>query len=139
MGLRAAGGLGVAASIHVCVSSTYAVLLRASRSSHTVALKPSWQPSVVLRRWALLLLAGGESSAWSQWLEALLKHAIQASPLEFSSLWACCVRFAVHSLSESRSPALARLLESISDPVPAGEPHSVLGFPILKCLGHQLQ
>ena len=77
----------------------------------------------------MLLLAGGESSAWSQWLEALLKHAIQASPLEFSSLWACCVRFAVHSLSESRSPALARLLESISKAVPAGKHQLMPSFP----------
>ena len=94
---------------------------------------------MILYRWALVLLAGGESSAWSQWLEALLKHAIQASPLEFSSLWACCVRYAVHSLSESRSPALARLLESMSDSVPAGEHHPVLSLPILQCLGHQVQ
>ena len=46
---------------------------------------------------------------------------MQAAPLEFSSLWACCVRFAVHSLSESGSDALGSLLDSISAPIGNGE------------------
>ena len=51
----------------------------------------------------------------------LLQQAVQAAPLEFSSLWACCVRFAVHSLSESGSDALGSLLDSISAPIGNGE------------------
>ncbi len=65
--------------------------------------------------------AGGEASAWSEWLQPLLQQAVQVAPLEFSSLWACCVRFAVHSLSESGSDALGSLLDSISTPIYNGE------------------
>lgn len=66
--------------------------------------------------------AGGKASAWSKWLQPLLSQAIQAAPLEFSSLWACCVRFAVHSLTTERcSEALGALLDSISAPIPQGE------------------
>ena len=70
---------------------------------------------------AFLLCAGGKASAWSEWLQPLLQQAVQAAPLEFSSLWACCVRFAVHSLSESGSDALGSLLDSISAPIEEGE------------------
>lgn len=72
---------------------------------------------------AVLHFAGGEASAWSEWLQPLLQQAIQAAPLEFSSLWACCVRFAVHSLSESGSEALGSLLDCISTPIDQGEPY----------------
>ena len=72
---------------------------------------------------------GGKASAWSEWLQPLLSQAIQAAPLEFSSLWACCVRFAVHSLTTERcSEALGALLDSISSPIPQGELFYVMLF-----------
>ena len=73
--------------------------------------------------------AGGKASAWGEWLQPLLSQAIQAAPLEFSSLWACCVRFAVHTLTTERcGKALGALLDSISAPIPQGELFHVVIF-----------